>query len=403
MNAARADVLIIGGGVAGLWARAALRRSGWSVILAEARTLGAGQTAASQGILHRGVKYALSADAREASNALAAAQDEWRRALGLLEDGPAPAIDLRGAEILSRRMHLWAAGFFEKATGVGASLAMRSEVRKLSRSEYPPAFREAPHAVSLWEVDELSVSASSLVERLSGAADGPVVHARAGKPEIASAGAQAMTVSLSGEGGRACDITASAVVLAAGEGNEGLLAGLGDPDIMQRRPLHMVMADGAPVPVFAHLPRPGSDKPRLTITSARTARGWCWYIGGDVAETGVARTREEQINFTKRELSETLGWIDLARARWSAFRIDRAEGSTEAGRRPDGPVIRRLGRVLAVWPTKLALAPIAARMVEEHLRELNVVPTGGTWENLAGWPCPSVAQPPWNDPELVWT
>ncbi|MCC6676553.1 MAG: FAD-dependent oxidoreductase [Phycisphaerales bacterium] len=403
MTSARADVLIIGGGVAGLWARAALRRSGWSVILSEPRALGAGQTAASQGILHRGVKYALSADAREASNSLASAQADWRGALGLLEHETAPMIDLRGTEILSRRMHLWASGFLEKATGVGASLSMRSEVRRLARPDYPPAFRESPQGLALWEVDELSVSASSLVERLADAADGPVVHARTGGQPTWAGSTHSNTVCLRGDGGRACDITASAVVLAAGEGNEGLLGGLGGEGIMQRRPLHMVIADGAPVPLFAHLPRPGSDKPRLTITSARTFRGWCWYIGGDVAETGVARSREEQINFAKRELSETLGWIDLSPARWSAFRIDRAEGRTEAGRRPDGPVVRRFGRVLAVWPTKLALAPIAARMIQEQLRELGVVPGVGACENLAGWPRPPVAQPPWNDPELVWT
>lgn len=401
MDVARADIVIVGGGVAGLWTRAVLVRAGYSVILVESRALGSGQTVASQGILHRGVKYALSAEARDASHALASAQDEWRRCLGLA-DGPAP-IDLRGVEVLSERMHLWATGLLEKATGVGAALAMRSEVRRLPRAQYPPAFREAPSAVAVWEVDELSVSAASLTGRLADAADGPILHTAVEGVTFGPADQHRQRVLIRNDEGSACEITASAVILAAGEGNERLLQSAGAQPRMQRRPLHMVLVDGAPGPLFAHLPRPGSDKPRLTITSSRTNRGWCWYIGGDLAETGVARTREEQVAFAQRELAETLPWMDLHAGRWTAFRIDRAEGETESGRRPDGPVARRSGRIIAVWPTKLALAPIAARLVTEEVARIGQPGPAPDIGSLARWPRPGVARAPWDWPELVWS
>lgn len=398
MTTGRADVVIIGGGVAGLWARGVLDRAGWRVILLESRALGAGQTSASQGILHRGVKYALSAEAREASEMLARAQDDWRAALGLQSDRP-PAIDLRDTELLATRMHLWAAGLLEKATGMGASLAMRSEVRKLTREQFPAAFRDAPGGLSLWEVDEISVSAVSLVRQLAAAVDVPILQV----DERIDIDAQPTGVSIRvrGPGGEEAVITSSAVVLAAGEGNERLLTGLSAGPVMQRRPLHMVMVDGAPHPLFAHLPRPGSDKPRLTVTSARTHCGWCWYIGGDLAETGVARSGEDQIAFARRELADALGWIDLAKARWTTLRIDRAEGRDEAGRRPDGPVVRRFGPVIAVWPTKLALAPIAARLVEDQLGELGLRPGGSL--SAPAWPAPPVALAPWEDPARSWS
>lgn len=57
---ATVDVVIIGAGVAGLWLALRLERAGRSVALLEAHAAGAGQTAASQGIIHGGTKYALT-------------------------------------------------------------------------------------------------------------------------------------------------------------------------------------------------------------------------------------------------------------------------------------------------------------------------------------------------------
>jgi len=47
------DIVIFGGGVAGLWLLNRLRREGYDVLLLESRTLGGGQTIASQGISPR--------------------------------------------------------------------------------------------------------------------------------------------------------------------------------------------------------------------------------------------------------------------------------------------------------------------------------------------------------------
>ena len=53
------DVVIFGGGGAGLWLLDAVRRCGRSVILIESAALGTGQTIGSQGIIHGGLKYTL--------------------------------------------------------------------------------------------------------------------------------------------------------------------------------------------------------------------------------------------------------------------------------------------------------------------------------------------------------
>ena len=55
----RLDVVIFGGGGAGLWLLDTLRTHGYRAVLLEADRLGAGQTACCQGIVHGGLKYTL--------------------------------------------------------------------------------------------------------------------------------------------------------------------------------------------------------------------------------------------------------------------------------------------------------------------------------------------------------
>ena len=67
------DVLIVGGGIAGLWLNARLRRAGYATLLVEADRLGGGQSVKSQGIIHGGTKYALHGALTGSSEAIAGA------------------------------------------------------------------------------------------------------------------------------------------------------------------------------------------------------------------------------------------------------------------------------------------------------------------------------------------
>ena len=53
------DIVILGGGIAGLWLLNRLRTAGYSTVLFERGALGQGQSIASQGMIHGGMKYAL--------------------------------------------------------------------------------------------------------------------------------------------------------------------------------------------------------------------------------------------------------------------------------------------------------------------------------------------------------
>ena len=99
------DVLIVGGGVAGLWLNARLRRLGYSTLLLDKGVLGGGQSVKSQGIIHGGTKYALSGALTGASEAIADMPRRWREALA--GNGE---LDLSGVRLLSDAHYLWSPG-----------------------------------------------------------------------------------------------------------------------------------------------------------------------------------------------------------------------------------------------------------------------------------------------------
>src|SRR5262245_19010532 len=147
----RVDVLVFGGGAAGLWCLDRLRRAGYHVLLLESKALGSGQTIQSQGIIHGGGKYALRGvrdfDAVRATSAM---PERWRRSLA-----GADAPELSGAHIISQQCYLWlprgsaiarlqSLGFMRFVANAGV-LATRPQ--KVSPSAWPEALRGSALAV----------------------------------------------------------------------------------------------------------------------------------------------------------------------------------------------------------------------------------------------------------------
>ena len=72
------DVAIVGGGIAGLWLLNRAANAGYSTLLIEKAALGAGQTLASQGMIHGGVKYMLGGITTGASETIAGMPARWQ-------------------------------------------------------------------------------------------------------------------------------------------------------------------------------------------------------------------------------------------------------------------------------------------------------------------------------------
>lgn len=381
------DVLIVGGGIAGLWLNARLRCAGYATLLAERASLGGGQTVKSQGIIHGGAKYALHGALSGASEAIADMPRRWRAALA-----GSGELDLSGVRLLSEAHYLWSPGTLAgNLAGFFASKAVRSRVDPVRGDDLPAALQHYAFKGRVYRLNELVVDVPSLIGRLAELAGDGLLAAR----EIVPLHEGGELVGLLVDG-RA--IRARRIVLCAGQGNAGLLAALGlDRPAMQTRPLHMVML-AAPTlkPLYAHC-LGGGPKPRLTVTSHPAADGqWVWYLGGELAEAeGVARDASQQIAQARRELGELLPWVDLGEARWATLRVDRAEPAQSGLTRPDNAFLAEQGRLLVGWPTKLALAPDLADRVFANLERDAIRPSGQP--PLPDLPRPPRALPAWEE------
>ena len=392
------DAVIFGGGIAGLWTLAELTRAGRSCVLLESRAIGGIQTICSQGIIHGGMKYSLTGSPTEGARAISAMPDLWRSCL----NGTGP-IDLTRAQKLSDVQVLWTSGSLaSRVAGVAASKVIRTDVNRLLADDRPEALRGAPKGVDVYAVEEPVLDPYSLVEALAEPLIGRIRLAE-GEPAFTPDGVRAMLVDQDvGEPAMLEFITPS-VILAAGAGNERLsqLAGIERQAPMQRRPLHMVMARGDLPELFGHCVG-ASAGPRVTITTGRTRDGeTVWWIGGEISETGVGRDEHEQIDAAKREVNACLPWVSLSEVRWSTVRVDRAEGATPSGRRPDNVVIKKEGRAIVAWPTKLALAPVMAEQIVglvERSERTDDLP-----ETLAQFAPPPMAPLPWDEEGAKWT
>ncbi|MDG4551100.1 MAG: FAD-dependent oxidoreductase [Candidatus Contendobacter sp.] len=388
------DIVIIGGGIAGLWLLARLRQRGYGAVLIENQRLGVGQTLCAQGIIHGGVKYSLGGQIGDSAAAIAGMPEAWRRCLRGEGD-----LDLRAARLLADHQYLWTtraptsrlAAFF-------AGKLMQGRMEKIAEAdavEYPPALRHPRFRGTVYRLDEPIVDVASVLAALAEPhREAIILHQGPAMPTADG------TFTLRYPGQRTWAIRPAYTVFTAGAGNAVL-----PWTTLQLRPLHMVMARGPTLldPFYAHC-LGASDLPRLTVTSHHDIEGRpIWYLGGGLAETGVERNRYDQIQATRRELKALLPWVDWSPVEFATFTVQRAEAHQPRGGRPAEPGICRNGRVLAVWPTKLAFAPLLAERVETLLHTLGARPRPVNLLPLANWPRPVVAVPPWDREDLEWS
>jgi glycine/D-amino acid oxidase-like deaminating enzyme len=354
------DAAIIGGGIAGTWALNLLRKHGYNVILLEADTLGAGQTLASQGMVHGGLKYALSGVLNGASEAIADMPRRWRACLEGKDD-----VDLRGAKLLSPTYYMFSAD-----TALGrlrtffASKALRGRIDKVNKADWPAEFRGFNGVVYL--LNDFVLDIADLLQTLtrehadrifSFKADGHNIT-----PTITPAISPTGTPTGQGYDIHLQDITlhASQLISCAGNGSEALIKALGVPDIqVQQRPLKQVIVKPKHnVSLYGHcLTGITTNEPRLTITSSRRNGELVWYLGGQLADRGMQLSDDEQIATAKRELGICVPWLDWQDAEYSVLTVERAEPKQTSGLKPEQAYVVRQGNFIQCFPTKLTLAP----------------------------------------------
>ncbi|MFC1684573.1 FAD-dependent oxidoreductase [Pseudomonadota bacterium] len=382
------DVVIFGGGIAGLWTLARLRQAGYGAILLESRALGGVQSIAAQGIIHGGTKYALTGALSDSARAIGEMPELWRDCLAGKGE-----LDLRRVRALSQHQYLWSTqSMGSKMAGFFAGKMMRSRMASVDVADRPPLFQAPEFTGNVYRLDEPVIDVPSLMAELIRQVGDACFKVEPDSLRLDPADPCHFSIDSSSG---LLNIQAERLVLAAGEGNEALLQGLGrDLPAMQRRPLHLIMARGLLPEIYAHC-LGASANPRLTITSYPLGDSdIVWHLGGQVAESGVNRDEGAQIAAGKAEVAELLPWLDLSDITWASRRIDRAEIATPGGKRPDGWYAQSEQSVITVWPTKLAFAPKVAADVMACLESENERPAEADLDVL---PRPQLAEPPWNE------
>jgi glycerol-3-phosphate dehydrogenase len=382
MHSYRTQVAIIGGGISGLWLLNSLRAAGLSAILLEKKELGVMQTLASQGMIHGGIKYALGGFTTPSSETIAAMPDRWRECLA-----GTGSLDLRGVNLLSEDYYLFSDNSISsRVTAFFGSKSVRGRVEPVDKSDYPAFFADNRFKGILYRLQDIVIDANSLVSTLAEPMHERIFHA----DPVVEADGNMITGLRVNDSSR---VVADRYIFAAGAGNENLLKQAGIPLAMQRRPLHQVMVKGESLPcVYAHaVSLSAGAKPRVTISTHPTSDGQrVWYLGGNLAETGVSRDDAEQCAFAQRELRELFPWFDWDAMAWRSYRIDRAEPRQADHSRPDAPFAQAIGNTIVCWPTKLTLVPLLAAEVE---RMLDMSESGA--DELPIIEHASVGSPPW--------
>jgi glycine/D-amino acid oxidase-like deaminating enzyme len=231
---AELDVLIIGGGIAGLWLLNRLVAQRYTVALIERGELGGGQTVASQGIIHGGMKYSLSRQDVHSLDALAQMPALWRECL----EGSGE-VNLSAVPVNADATYMWSDGsLLSKAASLIAAKVVRSPVSSLRADDRPPPF--ADYSGTLYRLDECVLDVPSLVRVLAAPHAGRIFRLDASKAEFGADGALEWDDLPVGR----VSIKARRIVVTAGQGFDDLarLPGL-NGFMQQRRPLHMVLVE----------------------------------------------------------------------------------------------------------------------------------------------------------------
>jgi len=370
-EALKLDALIIGGGVAGLWLLNRLRNEGYQALLLEQEALGTGQSIASQGMIHGGIKYALGGKLTGASKAIADMPAHWQQCLEGKGD-----VDLQGCQLLSDSYYMWPrSSLRSRLNAFLGSKALEAKVDSVEKSDYPDFFANNIPG-PLYRLRDIVLDVPSLLETLYKNHEGHIFridwqHAALEKNPDGSISCLNLASKR--------NIQASKYIFCCGAGAESIISEKEfNFTAMQRRPLQMVMVrHDITAPVYVHCV---SDKltmtPEVTITTHRNGAGQpVWYLGGEIAEQGVQQSPGQLIDAARTKLQEVFPWCNFSGAEWATLPVDRAELRQEDGSRPDDPGISTRHNILMCWPTKLTLAPNLANTVLDILQAEALTPT----------------------------
>ncbi len=388
------DIAIFGGGIAGLWAFHTLERLGYRPVLIERHALGSGQTLASQGILHGGMKYALDGKVDEIALRLRDMPGKWLEALTGRGE-----IDLSMAKILSDHQVMWSDGsLLSRISGALGTKMLKGAVDALPEEKWPEVFRQNNYRGTVRALQETVLEIKSVVSAMAAPLAGRIFRAQG--IDLLVADGKLEGAKLYASNHAPCILRSRLYVFTAGTGNESPAQQLpvAQP-ATQRRPLKQVLVRSAPGQLFGHC-IVADPKPRVTVTTHTLDTGeMVWYLGGNVAEKATHLSDAEALAFAAREMAAIFPKVNWQEKFWAVWPVDRAEPHQSVRFMPAEPTVVAAGNCLIAWPTKLVFAPgLAAKLAQEVATRL---PAGDLPPPQLPLPPAQVGRYPWELAE--WT
>ena len=131
-------------------------------------------------------------------------------------------------------------------------------------------------------------------------------------------------------------------------------------------------------------------------------------LGGQFTEDCVCMEPLAFARHAREELAAVLPGWQSGQVECTSYLVDRAERSTSDGLMPGDVQILRDGAVLTTWPTKLVMAPLLSRRVNDLLQiaspSSDISTRAAAWHSelsALAWPAPEVARPAWEQ-EQTW-
>ncbi len=356
------DVVIFGAGIAGLWTFHRLKRLGYDVLLLEKEFIGGGQTIASQGIIHSGLKFTLVGKVNKLAKSISKMPQRWRASLEGNGD-----VDIQSAVVNAQSQNLLIpAGFMGGIKALITQKTLGETAHEIPIDQWPEDIKKSGFRGSIIFMDELVLNIPTVIRAL----------AEPYRNSIKKLTLQQAACPM--EFLEENDIKTQYVVLTSAASNHEIAKHYGHAKGLetQKRPLMQAMLKPAPFPLFAHFVGK-TDKPVASVTTHETENGTLvWYLGGGVAE----RKKEDDPKNLYKDMIESLKKYlpacDFSKIEWAELTIDRIEGESKTDHwMPNTPTIHRVDNVLYCWPTKLTFAPLLSDMILNEIEKRNITPS----------------------------
>jgi len=357
-NCDNVDVVILGAGASGLWIANNLIESGFSVKVLACGKLGEGQTIASQGIIHTGIKYVFSGGIDDFVHSLHHVPGHWNERLS-----GSTSPDLSAVKIISNYTHIWSDQPIEEAL---ANVFGIEDILKGLNTD-----KEKINEFYHYSVEEKTIDVRSLIRELTTKVSDEIIFYKK-DTLIFKKNAEGFVgkILFTSEDGVRHDFKSKYVIFSAGVENCNLVKNsLGEVIESSDSPLTMRYIKGNLPNINGHIYK--DRKLLLTITSIPSvddSLNNTWVIGGGIAEAlgGIQTSKNYFYSLIKNLFDVDEKDIKLS----GEYTINRSEPPDVYGRRFAEPFIFHKKNVLAVWPIKLTLVPRLAsnvcNLIKQH-------------------------------------